>query len=76
MVLAQGPDMAEQSRDVPTVAFQDNWPTAFMRRITMSFMVVALHPEKAMAPHPSALAWKIPWTGEPGGLQSMWSRSV
>ena len=23
--------MAEQSRDVPTVAFQDNWPTAFMR---------------------------------------------
>ena len=27
--------------------------------------------EKAMAPHPSTLAWKIPWTEEPGGLQSM-----
>ena len=27
--------------------------------------------EKAMAPHSSALAWKIPWTEEPGGLQSM-----
>ena len=27
--------------------------------------------EKAMAPHSSTLAWKIPWTGEPGGLQSM-----
>ena len=24
-----------------------------------------------MAPHPSALAWRIPWTEEPGGLQSM-----
>ena len=28
-------------------------------------------PEKAMAPHSSTLAWKIPWTEEPGGLQSM-----
>ena len=28
-----------------------------------------------MAPHYSALAWKIPWTGEPGGLQSMGSQS-
>ena len=24
-----------------------------------------------MAPHPNTLAWKIPWTEEPGGLQSM-----
>ena len=29
--------------------------------------------EKAMAPHTSALAWKIPWTEEPGRLQSMGS---
>ena len=29
--------------------------------------------EKAMAPHSSTLAWEIPWTEEPGGLQSMWS---
>ena len=27
--------------------------------------------EKAMAPHSSTLAWKIAWTEEPGGLQSM-----
>jgi len=27
--------------------------------------------EKAMAPHSSALAWRIPWAEEPGGLQSM-----
>ena len=25
-------------------------------------------PEKAMAPHSSTLAWKIPWMEEPGGL--------
>ena len=27
--------------------------------------------EKEMANHSSILAWKIPWTEEPGGLQSM-----
>ena len=27
--------------------------------------------EKAMAAHSSILGWKIPWTEEPGGLQSM-----
>ena len=30
---------------------------------------------KAMATHSSTLAWKIPWTEEPGGLQSMGSQS-
>ena len=32
--------------------------------------------EKAMEPHYSTLAWKIPWTEEPGGLQSMGSLGV
>ena len=32
--------------------------------------------EKAMAPHSSPLAWKIPWVEEPGGLQSMGSLRV
>ena len=32
--------------------------------------------EKVMAPHSSTLAWKIPWTEEPGGLQSMGSWRV
>ena len=32
--------------------------------------------EKEMAPHSSILALKIPWTEEPGGLQSMGSRRV
>ena len=31
--------------------------------------------EKEMATHSSALAWEIPWTEEPGGLQSMGSQS-
>ena len=32
--------------------------------------------EKAIATHSSTLAWKIPWTEEPGGLQSMVSLRV
>ena len=32
--------------------------------------------EKAMAPHSSSLAWKIPWMEEPGRLQSMGSPRV
>ena len=32
--------------------------------------------EKAMAPHSSTRAWKIPWTEGPGGLQSMGSLGV
>ena len=34
------------------------------------------YPEKAMAPHSSTLAWKIPWVEEPGRLQSMGSLRV
>ena len=32
--------------------------------------------EKGMATHYSILAWRIPWTEEPGGLQSMGSQRV
>ena len=31
--------------------------------------------EEEMAPHSSILAWRIPWTEEPGGLQPMGSKS-
>ena len=34
------------------------------------------HPQKAMAPHSSTLAWTIPWMEEPGRLQSMGSLRV
>ena len=32
--------------------------------------------EEEMATHSSILAWEIPWTEEPGGLQSMGSQTV
>ena len=41
---------------------------------TFTFHFHAL--EKAMATHSSALAWRIPGTGEPGGLPSMGSHRV
>ena len=40
------------------------------------FENIASYSEKAMAPHSSTLAWKIPWMEEPGGLQSMGSLGV
>ena len=41
---------------------------------TLTFHFHAL--EKEMATHSSTLAWRIPGTGEPGGLPSMGSRRV
>ena len=41
---------------------------------TFTFHFHAL--EKEMATHSSVLAWRIPGTGEPGGLSSMWSHRV
>jgi len=38
--------------------------------------LLVLYLEKAMAPHSSTLAWKIPWTEEPGRLQSTGSLRV
>ena len=44
------------------------------RNLTKSWFIKIS--EKAMAPHSSTLAWKIPWMEEPGGLQSMGSWRV
>ena len=33
-------------------------------------------PEEGMATHSSLLAWRIPWTEEPGGLQSAGMQAV
>ena len=35
-----------------------------------------ISPEEEMVTHSSILAWRIPWTEEPGGLQSMGSNRV
>ena len=42
----------------------------------MVYHLMSLVMEKAMALHSGALAWKIPWMKEPGGLQSMGSPRV
>ena len=34
------------------------------------------HLEKGMATHSNILAWRLPWTEEPGGLQSMGSQRI
>ena len=47
----------------------------YLRSIYIVLDIIS-NPEKAMAPHSSTLAWKIPWAEEPGGLQSMGSRRV
>ena len=41
-----------------------------MAKNTKNNVYIYMYTEKAMAPHSSTLAWKIPWTEEPGRLQS------
>ena len=48
--------------------------TFFSHKVIFRVYIHSL--EKAMAPHSSTLAWKIPWMEEPGGLQSMGSLRV
>ena len=45
-----------------------------LRDFTFTFHLHAL--EKEMATHSSVLAWRISWTGEPGGLPSLGSHRV
>ena len=44
--------------------------------VLLSLQDLWMSKEKAMAPHSSTLAWKIPWTEEPGGPQFMGSLRV
>ena len=58
--------------------YVDSLNTNSTIEITMEYTTVKYinGTEKAMAPHSSTLAWKIPWTEEPGRLQSMGSLRV
>ena len=55
-----------------------------MQEMWVRFLGQEDHLQKEMAAHSSILAWKIPWTEEPGGLQSIglqrvgcyWARMV
>ena len=51
-------------------------PKSLQMVITAMTLKDAYSSEKAMAPHSSTLVWKIPWTEEPGRLQSMGSLRV
>ena len=57
--------MAQQGKNLP--AIQETWVQSPGQGDLL---------EKGMATQPSILAWKIPWTEEPGGLQSMGSQRV
>ena len=56
------------------------WSTEVIAKTALRFFEInaylGLEMEKEMAPHSSTLAWKIPWTEESGGLQSMESHRV
>ena len=57
--------MAQRLKHLP--AMQENWVRSLGREDPL---------EKEMATHSSILAWRISWTEEPGGLQSMGSQRV
>ena len=58
--------VAQMVKNLPAV--QKTWVQTLGQEDTL---------EEEMATHSSILlAWRIPWTAEPGGLQSMWSRRV
>ena len=60
-----------------SVLYVMNFGACFMSIIKIVLSIsVQLLPEKAMAPHSSTLAWKIPWSEESGRLQSMGSPRV
>ena len=57
--------------------FLRKWLTEKMHKMkTDNYALLGRLFEKAMAPHSTTLAWKIPWTEEPGRLQSMGSWRV
>ena len=57
--------MAQRARSLPAV--RETWVRTLGREDPL---------EKEMATHSSILTWRIPWTEEPGGLQSMGSQRL
>ena len=58
-----------KEKSIQVISENDQWAIIFN-------LFLGLFLEKAMAPHASTLAWEIPWTEEPGRLQSMGSLRV
>ena len=57
--------MAQMVKNLPTM--QETWAQSLGQKDPM---------EKGMTTHSGVLVWRIPWTEEPGGLQSMVSQRV
>ena len=52
--------------------FVNSFVEYFTKLFSIKYMLTRSHTmEKMMVPHSSTLAWKIPWTEEPGRLRSM-----
>ena len=60
LLLARASLVAQMAKHLPAV--QETWVRSLGWKDPL---------EKEMAAHSSILAWRIPWTAEPGGLQSM-----
>ena len=76
---SQGPRWYEQihsSLSAGHRAVVNFWPSQNVNEKDVLLCSCCYLEEKAMAPHSSTLAWQIPWTEEPGGLQSMRSLRV
>ena len=61
---------------LPKVKFTKSLDIKQSKVYVVSIHLIQKELIKAMAPHSSTLAWKIPWTEEPGRLQSMGSLRV
>ena len=63
-------------KQIPSSLSLNPWYSLGVEGELLFWGALAALTEKAMAPHSSTLAWKIPWTEEPGRLQSMGSPGV
>ena len=73
---ALNPGKLQMSNCCIYLPFAQGCPLVVKHRRERGQEVLQEGPEKAMAPHSSTLAWKIPWLEEPGGLWSMGSLRV
>ena len=65
--------MAQAVKNLPAQAVK-NLPAVWEMRVPSLGLEDSL--EKGVATHSNILPWRIPWTEEPGGLQSMRSQGV
>ena len=65
------PKLMSPSYIAQSVLSCENFRNWYSSVILYNGWLISLIVEKAMAPHSSTLAWRIPWMEEPGRLQSM-----